>query len=143
MKYLVVGGSFDDNGGRQSSLVFKFEQELKNAGVEDVKVFNGGQFSEMEGILERTKDADVVLWWANVPNDKPKIRDVKSVNPKCMLVTSKRNDNEKYNFGELVNRALGAKANLCVEFSKINGRFQMFVFDPLGKIGRASCRERV
>ena len=132
MKYLVVGGSFDDNGGRPSSLVFKFEQELKNAGVEDVKMFNGGHFSEMEGILDETKDADVVLWWANVPNDKPKIRDVKSVNPKCMLVTSKRNDNEKYNFSELINRALGTKANLCVEFSKVGGRFQMFVFDPLG-----------
>ena len=132
MKYLVVGGSFDDNGGRSSSLVSKFEQELKNAGVEDVKVLNGGQFSEIEGILERTKDADMVLWWANVPNDKPKIRDVKSVNPKCMLVTSKRNDGGKYNFSELINRALGAKANLCVEFSKVDDRFQMFVFAPLG-----------
>lgn len=113
-------------------MVSKFEQELKNAGVEDVETFNGGNFSEMESILDKTKDADVVLWWANVPNDKPKIRDVKSVNPKCMLVTSKRNDDGKYNFSELVNRALDAKANLCVEFSKVGGRFQMFVFDPLG-----------
>ena len=132
MKFLIVGGSFDDNGGRPSSIVSKFAQEFKNAGIEEVETFNGGNFSEIEGILDKTKDADVVLWWANVPNDKPKIRDVKSVNPKCMLVTSKRNDNEKYNFGELVNRALGAKANLCIEFSKVDGRFQMFVFDPLG-----------
>lgn len=132
MKFLIVGGSFDDNGGRASSMVSKFEQEFKNAGIEDIETFNGGNFSEIEGILDKTKEADAVLWWANVPNDKPKIRDVKSVNPKCMLVTSKRNDDNKYNFSELVNRALGAKANLCVEFSKGNGRFQMFVFDPLG-----------
>ena len=111
MKFLMVGGSFDDNGGRPSSMVSKFAQEFQNAGIE-VETFNGGNFSEIESILDKTKDADVVLWWANVPNDKPKIRNVKSVNPKCMLVTSKRNDNEKYNFGELVNRALGAKANL-------------------------------
>ena len=138
MKILIVGGSFDDNGGRPSSLVDKFyyafgESFAKLGMNADVSRVNGGYFEEVESILQETAYADVVLWWANVPNDKPKIRNVKEVNPKCMLVTSKRNDNEKYSFGELVNRALGAKANLCIEFSKQDsGMFQMMLFDPLG-----------
>lgn len=150
MKILIVGGSFDDNGGRPSSVASKFANEISDylqkkefydsikapMKLEDkstLKIYNGGHFNEMENILQEVADTDVVFWWANVPNDKPKIRNVKEVNSRCMLVTSKRNDNEKYNFGELVNRALGAKANLCVEFSKQdNRRFQMMVFDPLG-----------
>lgn len=138
MKVLIVGGSFDNNGGRPSSLVDKFYNAFADIATTkeeriEVSRVNGGYFDEVEGILKETIHADVVLWWANVPNDMPKIRDVKEVNPKCMLVTSKRNDNEKYSFGELVNRALGAKANLCVEFSKQNdGKFNMMLFDPLG-----------
>lgn len=142
MKILIVGGSFDHNGGRPSSLVDKFVKEIdkyliqyyiKTKEKNNLNIYNGGYFKSIEAILEDCKNADVVLWWANVPNDYPKIRDVKEINPKCMLVTSKRNDNEKYNFSELINRALGAKANLCIEFSKGNdGIFNMMVFDPLG-----------
>jgi hypothetical protein len=49
-----------------------------------------------------------------------------------MLVTSKRSDNNKYSFAELINRALGAKANLCVQFGKVEDKFEMMLFDPLG-----------
>ena len=138
MKILIVGGSFDHNGGRPSSLVDKFyiafgDIAATSADKLEISRVNGGYFDDLKEILEETVHADVVLWWANVPNDYPKIRDVKEINPKCMLVTSKRNDNEKYNFSELINRALGAKANLCIEFSKGNdGIFNMMVFDPLG-----------
>lgn len=132
MKILFVGGSFNDEGGRPSSLVAKFSNEMTKREDVELTLFNGGYFSEIEGILNKSTENDIVLWWANVPNDKPKIRDVKSVNSKVMLVTSKRNDNEKYSFSELINRALGAKANLCVEFSKHNGIFNMMLFDSLG-----------
>ena len=141
MKVLVVGGNFDNNGGRASSIIDKFSNEicyyLMKIDPENkfttLTAYNGGHFNEIEEILQEVSKADIVFWWANVPNDMPKIRNVKEVNPKCMLVTSKRNDNEKYSFGELVNRALGAKANLCLEFSKQgDGKFNMMLFDPLG-----------
>ena len=132
MKILFVGGSFNDEGGKPSSVVAKFSNEIiKNDGVE-LTLFNGGYFSEIEEIINQSMKNDVVLWWANIPNEKPKIRDVKAVNSKVMLVTSKRNDSEKYSFSELINRALGAKANLCIEFSKHNDKFEMMLFDPLG-----------
>lgn len=130
-KVLFVGGTFDDNGGRASSLVNKFYEELKE--LITVDLFNGGFYDSLEGIISTAEEYDYVIWWANVPNDKPKIRNVKEVNQKCILVTSKRNDNEKYSFSELINRALGIKANLCVEFSRnTDGKFNMMIFDPLG-----------
>lgn len=138
MKIVLVGGSFDDNGGRPSSLVRKFAESLRLS--HDVILFNGGYYSELSQIMDGISDdnhVDAVFWWANVPNDKPKIRDVKSVNQRVMLVTSKRNDNQKYEFSELINRALKVKANLCVEFRSSEDpsgdhKFLMSVFDPLG-----------
>jgi ribulose-5-phosphate 4-epimerase/fuculose-1-phosphate aldolase len=128
---LIVGGTFDDNGGWPSAVVMKVAQCI--AGF-DIKVYNGGYFDQIEGILEECKYFDHILWWANIPNDKPKIRNVKDINPRAMLVTSKRNDNNKYSFAELINRALGAKANLCVQFSKVDDIFEMMLFDPLGNV---------
>lgn len=132
MKILFVGGSFDDNGGRKSSIVTKFCDELNKTNDINLTTYNGGYFSEIERILNKSITYDVVIWWANIPNDKPKTRDIKSINKKVILVTSKRNDNEKYSFSELINRTLSIKANLCIEFSKQNETFHMMLFDPLG-----------
>ena len=61
MKLLIVGGSFDDNGGRPSSMVSKFAQEFQNAGIE-VETFNGGNFSEIEyrGIDEKKEYEELI-----------------------------------------------------------------------------------
>lgn len=128
---LIVGGTFDDSGGKPSSVVNKVVEAMLAENL-DVKLYNGGYFDQVESIIEDCKYFDYILWWANVPNDKPKIRNVKDINPRAMLVTSKRNDNNKYSFAELINRALGAKANLCVQFSKVEDKFTMMLFDPLG-----------
>lgn len=128
---LIVGGTFDDNGGKPSSVVNKVMAAMLEENF-DVKLYNGGSFDQVASILEECKYFDYILWWANVPNDKPKLRNVKEINPRAMLVTSKRNDDSKYSFAELINRALGAKANLCVQFSKVDDMFTMMLFDPLG-----------
>ena len=52
------------------------------------------------------------------PNDFEKVRNVKEVAPKVMLVTSKRNDGGKYQFNELVQRALGSKSNLLLSSAR-------------------------
>lgn len=129
MKILFVGGTFDRNGGRASGLVKEFSNLL------DCRLFNGGRYEELAEILETVKNYDVVFWWANVPNDLPKVRDVKAVNPHALLVSSKRNDGSKYNFAQLINRALEAKSNLVIEFQKTEyGIFTMRAFDPLGAV---------
>lgn len=135
-KILIVGGTFDTEGGRPSSLIGNLITHFREDKVFDTTSVNGGFVGDLHNeILPAVTDFDVVLWFANVPNDEDKLRDVKAINPKAILVTSKRNDNNKYTFAELISRALAIKANLTVEFSKQpDCLFNMMLFDPLGNV---------
>ena len=128
-KILLVGGTWDLNGGRESNLINKFVKELKEASI-----YNGGNYNDLNKILESCVDYDIVIWWANVPNDLPKIRNVKEINYKTMLVSSKNNVDNKYNFFELLQRAFAVKANLSVQFTKKDNLYNMMMFDPLGNV---------
>ena len=132
-RILLVGGNFDRNGGRSSSLICKVSQYLTK---EDVTVYNGGHIEALrEHILPSVKDYNIVLWMPNVPNDEEKIRNVKEINPKTILISSKRNDNGKYRCSELINRALLKKRNLGIAFSKVaEKRLTYTVFDPVGMV---------
>lgn len=135
MKILFVGGSFDNIGGRPSSVVAQMAAELERATSSPaIEMVNGGNYDLLPGLLDKTPDYDIVFWFANVPNDLEKVRNVKEIAPRVMLVTSKRNDNKKYEFNELVQRALGSKSNLLFEFSKVPDTklFHIRVIDPLG-----------
>lgn len=134
MKLLFVGGNFDSKEGRPSSLIKKICDIIKMDNEIILTIYNGGNIENLrKNILPSVKDFDMVMWFPNVPNDEVKERNVKAINPKTILITSKRNDNNKYSFAELINRTLFIKANLTIEFSKTeNGKFNMMIFDPLG-----------
>lgn len=130
---LIVGGTFDKKGGKPSSLVQKIHNNIY-LDKSEVTVYNGGYVSELhDNIIDEAKNHKIVIWMPSVPNDEIKIRNVKEVNPKTILISSKRNDNNKYSFAELISRSLAMKSNLTIEFSKVGDKlFNMFVFDPLG-----------
>ncbi len=149
MKLLMVGGTFDNNGGKPSGLFDKLRksviQELDiQTSASDPKFVecdNGGFYDSLKSSLESSPNFNVILWMANVPNDLPKIREVKEIAPKCIYINSKRNDivpetgKRKYTEQELINRSLGVKANLTIEFTKTEaGVFTMRLFDPLGDL---------
>lgn len=136
MKILLVGGTFDNNGGKSSSLISKMENNIIDDNVIELSVYNGGFVEDLHNkIIKSVTDYDIVMWFANVSNGEIKERDVKAINPKTILITSKRNDNNKYTFAELISRSLSIKANLTIEFSKIEDKlFNMMVFDPLGNM---------
>ena len=133
LRILLVGGTFDNATPKASGFVHKLFLALSSSSVQ-ITLHNGGSYDELNGLLEETKNFDVVIWMPNVSNDLPKIRNVKEIAPHTLLVNSKRNDGDKYSFQELVNRALGVKANLTIEIKKNNdtGHFNMMLFDPLG-----------
>lgn len=129
MKILLVGGTFattkneDGTYGKASGLINKIANAMytynaANSKFETIDVLNGGNYDALNAILDSTPNYDMVFWFANIDNNLPKIRDVKAVAPKTLLITSKRNDNNKYTFQELVQRALASKSNLVFEFSK-------------------------
>lgn len=136
-KILFVGGSFDDIGGRESSYIKKFTNVLKEVIDSDWTIINGGKFSYLQTLIEKTiQNYDAVFWFSDIPNDKPKlVKFIKEKNPTAMLVISKNNKSKKYTKLMLVARALQAKANLLVEFGSddagvINGS----IIDPLGNV---------
>ena len=139
---LIVGGTWDEReldvltpDDRKSGFIHKFSDAVLNYyGDCTVTTQNGGNYKKLQEIIETTPEYDYVFWFANVKdNTLAKIRNVKDYAPKCMLITSKRNDDQKYDLEELLQRALAVKANLCFEFSKIEDKkFNIRVFDPLG-----------
>ncbi len=138
---LLVGGTFsntpnpDGTYGAVSGLLTRFSRELDQLTLATITTVNGGNYEHLEYILNQTPEYDYVFWWANVDNQLPKIRNVKKIAPKTMLISSKRNDNQKYTFQELVERSLALKANLTFEFSKTDsGLFNIRLFDPLGSV---------
>lgn len=133
MKILMIGGTFDHTEGKPSKLVNSMAAAICRRGHEIDLLVNGGNVGDLHDLIDEAGKHDVVLWFPNVPNNYGKnIVALKQLHPKVLLVTSKRNDDGKYSFGELIYRALGLKANLTVEFWKFGNRFQGRVFDPLG-----------
>ena len=132
MNILLVGGTFDRERGKESGLIKKLGDSIVALNEGNITICNGGNVERLKQLLDTSPNYDCVFWFANVDNTEEKIRDVKSIAPHTLLVTSKRNDNEKYTFEELLQRALAIKANLCFEFSKVDTIFNIRVFDPLG-----------
>ena len=125
MKVLLVGGTFDEKGGKKSGLIKKISKMI------NCTVINGGYHSDLKEIIKTVSDKDIVMWFANVPNYLKKIRNVKEINPKVMLITSKRNNGE-YNKQEIIAKALRDKANLILEFDSRSIKKIMRLSDPLG-----------
>lgn len=140
MTILIVGGTWNrefnnstESYGKPSSLVTKLSNALTTYGLVDV--YNGGRYDKLEDIIKSVSSYDVVFWWANVDNSLPKIRNVKEIAPYTMLINSKRDDEDKYSFQELIQRSLAAKANLTWKFKKIADKtFETTIFDPLGSV---------
>lgn len=83
--------------GRSFKVIDEFRKYLDNADF-----YNGGNYNELNKILEMTINYDTVFWWINVANGLPKIRNVKEINYNMMLISSKINDNNKYTFQDLL-----------------------------------------
>lgn len=144
MKYLLVGGDFNNDGGRPSGYVAKLASVMK-AIEPDVMVVNGGSVTDVRNVLYSQvpptfREFGVVFWFANVPNEEEKLVNIiKTIHPRCILVTSKRNnwkaDKREYSFQQIIQHALKLKSNLVVQFSKeyIRGQGRVFwhLFDPL------------
>lgn len=132
IKVLYIAGFFDDHNRRSSKIG---EQIFKAVNLPDAEYYNGGSFQELSQILEQIKKYQLIFWFADVPNDKPKlVKEIKRRHKACVLITSKRNLEGKYTFLDLIFHAIGIKSNLFVEFSKKGEKYQGRVIDPLGNV---------
>lgn len=136
MNILLVGGVFNNEGGRASGYFAKLAEAIKDLykDTADTLVINGGLIIQLAFMAGKMTDFDLVVWGADVPNDAEKIvTTLKRVNPNMMLVTTKNNVGSKYPRKLLAARALDAKANLLIEFKRdAVGSVIASIIDPLG-----------
>ena len=130
-KALIVGGTFDENRGKRSSLLQIFTDSLE---FTHKSTLNGGNLKRLEQTLEEVVNYDVVVWMPNIPdNSLPKIvRDIKRKNPKVILITSKRCIEKNYNDADVITHGLRNKSNLILKIVKQGNAYVGRVLDPLG-----------
>lgn len=129
MKKLIVGGTFDESGGKPSYFVSQLAQSLGN----EWECVNGGhidiirQFSPI--------GCNVLLWMPNVSNDEAKIIDnLKVINPHMILIQSKRVIEKEYLPADVVGRLLKSHSLLGIMITKPEDVYWFEVFDPLGNV---------
>ncbi len=130
-RILIIGGDWDLKGGKPSGFVRKFKDEMSKY-TNNITYYNGGNYNDVESILNTASEYNVVFWFLHVDNSLPKVRDIKRINPHIIYVGSKRNDDNKYPFVEVLNRSLMERHNLTIQFSKEGDIFKTMLFDPLG-----------
>lgn len=148
MKVLLTAGTWnkeknnDGLYGKKSGLIEKMYELLKKENDLEIDYYNGGKYEDLGKLVESANNYELIFWMANVPNELPKVRDVKKVNPMALVIGSKRNhynpetDALEYTFVEILNKSLLQRNNLTIEFSKLKDQtnFKMLLFDPLGTL---------
>lgn len=125
---LVVAGTFNEYGGKKSSLIQKlFEGKITNNDL----LINGGNVDDIKNILKLVPEYKIIAWFPNISNEIPKMRNIKELNPYSLFIMSKRNDG-KYTVKDIIVKGLENNANLIIEFSKIDDKFYMQDIDVLG-----------
>jgi len=133
---LLVGGTFDTNGGRPSGYFGKLAHSLQAAVPEaTTSILNGGSFAALEFAIDRVVGVTHLLWFADVPNDLPKLLPIlKSKYPGLVLVSSKNNRKGLYTREALQERMRRSRSEFLVEFT--NGEEGKLVGSVLGVAGQ-------
>lgn len=114
---LMVGGVFDDLGGRPSGYVRKLFSSIQAHWGGSSEILNGGAFCDLEEEVNKAAGVPILLWMADVPNDKPKlIPRLRDANPSLALAISKNNRAGKYSSQQLAERIAAAGASFMIEF---------------------------
>lgn len=125
---LVVGGTFDEYKGKKSNLI---EKLFKDKITDNDLFINGGNIKNIEKILKLVPHYKIIVWFPNISNEIPKMRNIKELNPYSIFIMSKRNDG-KYTVKDIIVKGLENNANLIIEFSKKDDKFYMQDIDVLG-----------
>jgi hypothetical protein len=133
-RLVVVGGTWNQNGGSPSKLVHQLGSQAAQKDF-DLTVRNGGYVSELRELLNDLVGAESVIWMPNVSNDVADkvLPDIKKRFPRLVLVQSKRIVEKSYDDTEVIGRLLATHSALGVTVRrKETGRLEFAVLDPLG-----------
>lgn len=119
IRFLIVGGTFNAEGGRASGYISKLTAAL-SATLPNARVslVNGGTYEALVAEIEAVGAVTHLAWFADVPNDYPKLLPIlKKRYPAMVLVASKNNRKGLYTRDALYKRMHAARNELLVEFA--------------------------
>lgn len=119
MNIFIVGGTFNEDGGRASGYIEKLTVALRQA-MPDVALrhVNGGYYQDLAQLLQQLNDTTHLLWMADVPNTLPKLLPaLKQRMPALTLIQSKNNRQGKYSRVELYARMRASRSEFMLEFT--------------------------
>jgi len=119
IRFLIVGGTFNAEGGRASGYINKLAAALTaELPLAKVSLVNGGTYEALADEIEAVGAVTHLAWFADVPNDYPKLLPVlKKRYPAMVLVASKNNRKGLYSRDALYARMHAARNELLVEFA--------------------------
>jgi len=133
MPVLIVVGSFDHDKGKQSY----FGSNLINTFLsifDKIDHLNGGNIVDLDACMKKIKQYKVIVWMPNIDNSVDKyLPTIKATNKTCILIQSKRNDEEKYTTFQIIERMFKVHSNLCLVINKQTSTL-FKIIDPLGNI---------
>lgn len=129
MKKLIVGGTFDESGGKPSYIISQLADSLGD-GWECV---NGGNIQYIRSFLPIS--CDVLIWMPNVSNDEVKVVNTfKQYNPNIVLVQSKRVIEKEYTTQDVIGRLLKSQSAYGIMITKPSGAFNFNLISVDGSI---------
>lgn len=130
---LFVGGSFDSNIGKPSTVARILSDSLMAHYDDAAMIINGGSLDELEDL--NFANYSPIIWMPNINNSEDKmLLDIKRENPHAVLVSSKNVYDKNYTEWDVVGRLLASRSNLGFMISQENGLFNIKLLDPLGNM---------
>jgi len=134
MRKIIIGGTFDEQGGKSSYIISELSKSLGN----EWESINGGNIQFIRDF--DPSGINVLIWMPNVSNDEIKvIGDLKVKNPKMILIQSKRVIEKEYFPSDVVGRLLKSHALLGIMITKENNEYRYRLLDPLGNQWTDTC----
>ena len=122
----IVGGTFDNDGGKSSFIVKEMMEFLGCPGI------NGGNLNDLDIDFSFT---DSLIWMPNISNKEDKILPtIKVRHPHMLLVQSKVVSKGNYTDADIVGRLLKSHSLLGIVIEKKPRGYKFRVLDPLGNI---------
>ena len=125
---VIVGGTFDETGGKPSYLVDQLATSLGS----DWLCINGGY---IEFIREfSVAGCSALVWMPNISNDVPKtLNSIKEEKPDLFLVQSKRVIERTYTAADVISRMQKSQSDLGIMITKPDG-YHFDLFSQQGSI---------
>jgi len=127
MKGIVIGGTFDNEGGKKSFFVHEIAKNLQ------FECINGGNMDDLKSF--NPKEYNICLWMPNISNKEDKILPLlKKINPHMVLIQSKRVIEKQYSESDVVGRLLQSHSLLGIMIEKPDNCYNFKLLDPLGNL---------